>query len=165
MAEQPKQFFAFTIQYHRKRNNLHSDAVIRYNDSSLKVKALWDTGATSSCISDQVVSSLGLITTGKTLIKTPAGPKEVSTYLIDIVLPNNVCVSDVRVCDSDIGLQGLDLLIGMDIIGLGDFSVSNYNGNTAFSFRIPSKQLTDYVLQLNIENKIGTHGKRKKKRK
>ena len=28
-----------------------------------------------------------------------------------------------------------DVLIGMDIIGLGDFAVSNYRGKTTFTFR------------------------------
>ena len=31
-----------------------------------------------------------------------------------------------------------DVLIGMDIINLGDFAVSNHNGKTTFSFRMPS---------------------------
>ena len=33
----------------------------------------------------------------------------------------------------------------MDIIGHGDFVISNYNGNTMFSFRIPSVQEIDFV--------------------
>ena len=37
------------------------------------------------------------------------------------------------------------ILIGMDIISLGDFSVSNFNGKTQFTFRIPSQAHTDYV--------------------
>ena len=31
-----------------------------------------------------------------------------------------------------------DIIIGMDIISKGDFAVSNLNGKTSFSFRIPS---------------------------
>lgn len=49
-------------------------------------------------------------------------------------------VNDVQVCDTDIGKQGLEMLIGMDIITLGDFSVSNYNDKTVFTFRVPSKE-------------------------
>ena len=35
--------------------------------------------------------------------------------------------------------------IGMDIIGLGDFVVSSYEGKTAFSFRMPSLHCFDFV--------------------
>ena len=40
--------------------------------------------------------------------------------------------------------QGMDVLIGMDIIGAGDFVVTNRNGRTKLSFRIPSQGDTDF---------------------
>ena len=36
-------------------------------------------------------------------------------------------------------------LIGMDIINRGDFAVSNRDGATTFSFRIPSIESFDFV--------------------
>ena len=51
-------------------------------------------------------------------------------YLLDLVLPNEVHVPDVAVVDTEIGNQGVDVLIGMDIISLGDFAVSNYDSTT-----------------------------------
>lgn len=111
-----------------------------------------------------VVNELGLIPTGKTIVHTPSGQAEVFKYLVDIVLPNNVRIPDVPVCDSSIGLQKIDLLIGMDIIGAGDLSVSGYNGKTSFSFCIPPKRFTDYVIMINTEKLIGTHGKGKRKK-
>ena len=38
-----------------------------------------------------------------------------------------------------------DVLIGMDIIGTGDFAVTNLNGLTKFSFRVPSLEHIDFV--------------------
>jgi len=35
----------------------------------------------------------------------------------------------------------------MDIIGMGDFSVTNCNGSTKFSYRTPSIEHIDYVEQ------------------
>jgi len=72
-----------------------------------------------------------------------------NTYLLDVVLPNNIVVSEVLVCDSEIGAQKIDVLIGMDVILLGDFAVSNYQGETTFTFRIPSQKKTDYVAELD----------------
>lgn len=36
--------------------------------------------------------------------------------------------------------QGCDVLIGMDIISPGDFSVTNQGDKTAFLFRLPSME-------------------------
>jgi hypothetical protein len=41
--------------------------------------------------------------------------------------------------------NGCDMLIGMDVINLGDFAVTNYNGRTMFSFRMPSADRIDFV--------------------
>lgn len=38
-----------------------------------------------------------------------------------------------------------DILIGMDIITLGDFAVTNYEGVTKLSFRVPSQRHIDFV--------------------
>lgn len=41
-----------------------------------------------------------------------------------------------------------DLIIGMDIITQGDFSITNFGGRTLFSFRIPSLHSIDYESEL-----------------
>lgn len=48
------------------------------------------------------------------------------------------------VMGSKISEQGIDVLIGMDVISKNDFAISNYNGKTQFSFRIPSQNDVDY---------------------
>lgn len=135
------------------------------NGKSMSVTALWDTGATGTCISYDVVNSLGLIATGKQNIRTPSGGSTSNTYLVTITLPNNVMIPNVVVFDSEIGNQGIGMLIGMDIITKGDLAVSNHDGCTVFSFRIPSCKVTDYVEQHRIREIIGTHGKGKKKKR
>ncbi len=42
-------------------------------------------------------------------------------------------------------VKGADVLIGMDIIGAGDFAVTNLNGKTTFSYRYPSMERIDFV--------------------
>lgn len=158
--------FAFTTRSNAGlMNRLTNQVLITQNGKTISVIALWDTGATGTCISAEVVSSLSLIPAGKKNIQTPSGSSQVNTYLINVTLPNNVNIPDVEVCDSEIGNQGIGMLVGMDIINTGDFSVSNYQGKTVFSFRIPSRKTTDYVNELNLEMKVGTHGKGKRKHK
>lgn len=159
---------AFTCNYPLLVNQLITMAVIANGDKKIEVPALWDTGATITCISEAVVSELGLIPTGLRDIKTPSGSMSVGTYSVDIKLPNNVTIRDMEVCDSKIGEQKLGLLIGMNIITQGDFAVSNFNGETSFTFRIPSVSKISFTNEARIRDLIGQphgNGKRKKKRK
>ena len=151
---------AFRFRYNGIVDSLKTTVTIESNGQIMTVVALWDTGANCCAISENVAKNLPLIKSGETTIHTPAGAKRVSTYLIDkIHLPNDVIVPDVRVTDSDIGAQGIDLLIGMNIISLGDLLVSN-NGCTVFSFRTPPKPIPDLVTGVSINNLINRHGKK-----
>lgn len=157
---------AFTTKYGCISRQLKNKVNLSYNGKTITVDAQWDTGATGTAISKDVVEKLSLVPTGKTTIETPSGSNDYNTYLVDVLLPNNVNISDAEVFDSEIGKQGIGVLIGMDIITLGDFSVSNYDGKTVFSFRTPSQQQTDYVRQALVQNKIGQkHGQGKRKKK
>lgn len=64
------------------------------------------------------------------------------TYMIHLGLPSGDLVQDVEVYCSDI--DDYDVLIGMDIIGLADFSLTNGDGKTIFAYRIPSEGNTDF---------------------
>ena len=158
--------FAFTTASNAGiMNRLTNQVIVKYDGKEITTLALWDTGATGTCISTDVVSRLMMTPTGKKNIQTPSGSSQVNTYLVDVMLPNNVNIPQIEVCDSEIGNQGLGMLIGMDIITKGDFSVSNYNGRTVFSFRIPSRKTTNYVDEVRLEQLTGTHGKGKRKKK
>lgn len=98
--------------------------------------ALWDTGATTSSITKNVVDRLNLAQSGFATVNHAGGESRVNTYFVNILLPNNVGVSGVKVTEGI--LHGFDILIGMDIISHGDFIISNANGKTTFGFRLPS---------------------------
>lgn len=121
---------------------------------------LWDTGASNSCISKRVAEELGLSQTGIIRTFTAAGPSRTKTYIVNIGLPNFVQIPMVQV--SEATLNGFDVLIGMDIISLGDFSITNVGGKTVFSFRIPSTTKIDYVQEDRDKQKIGSAHKPKK---
>ena len=142
---------AFTTSYNGISNKLINDATLIYGDKEYKTKvAQWDTGATNTCISERVVNELGLIPIGKVKMQTPSGEIIANEYRIDIKLQNeNVLLRNIYVVYSEIGKQGIDMLIGMNIITLGDFAVTNYEGKTVFTFRFPSQGCTDYVRLIN----------------
>lgn len=107
-------------------------------------RGLWDTGASKSSITRRIVDDLNLIPVGNTNISTANGIVSVNTYFVDIGLPNGVTVKNVLVSCADLG-EDIDVLIGMDIIRHGDFSITNTNNKTTFSFRTPSIKEIDYV--------------------
>ena len=150
---------AFCVKNGNITNKLRSNVDIHYGGKTCNVIALWDTGATNSCISMDVVNTLGLVMTGKIPMQTPSGDGVRNTYLVDITLPNDVQINDLMVCDSEIGAQGIGMLIGMDIITRGDFLVTN-DQRTVFSFRFPSESLPDFVTGIKASNIISNrHGK------
>ena len=136
----------FTEQYRGKKNKI-INSVIAINSITrltMPAKALWDTGATGTCISKELVQKLNLQPIGMQQIQTPSGTAIVNQYKMHIVLNNEIIIQNVSVIDSEIGNQKIDVLIGMDIITLGDFGISNFENKTQFSFRLPSQEHVDY---------------------
>lgn len=154
---------AFTSKYDGISNRLMNDVIVSYNGKSVKTKALWDTGASGTNISKQIAEELELVPTGKVRNMTAGGVTVNDTYLVNVELPNKVIVEDIKVVASEIGNQGLGVLLGMDIIATGDFSISNKNGKTVLTFRTPSQKTTDYVEEIRIDKLVGHHGKGNKK--
>ena len=101
-----------------------------------KCKALWDTGAVFSVISRRLATQLGLMPIDKGFAYTVQGTYRPNVYMIDVMLPNKMLVRGLRVSDGV--FDDADILIGMDIIKMGDFMVSN-RGSTRFTFRIPAE--------------------------
>jgi predicted aspartyl protease len=118
------------------------EAAINTN-SKYDLNALWDTGASCSLISFEAAAKLGLKFVSKTVMSTPSDKKvPTNVYLVHIYLPNGARIINVRVLEGT--LNNCDMLIGMDVITLGDFAVTNYSGRTKFSFRIPSMTEIDF---------------------
>lgn len=119
-------------------------STFKNNKKQTQINAIWDTGATASVISPKMVQECGLIPIGKDKVHTAGGIVTQNVYLIDIGLPNGILIESVRVTEAQ-EIAGADALVGMDIISLGDFAISNFNGETIFTFRMPSEGIVDFV--------------------
>ncbi len=109
------------------------------------IKALWDTGATHSAISDRLAKILQLSSEDFVEVSTALGILEVPVYSVRVTFPNQLIFEDVEVAQficADI--EECDLIIGMDIITQGDLSITNLDGRTVFSFRVPSQHVVDF---------------------
>lgn len=156
---------SFTLKYQGISHMLISDCGIctQYNPETYKIqnpeikkyKGLWDTGATGTVITKKVVEELGLVPTGFINSYHANGSSIVNTYLVNVTLPNGVMIHTVKVTEGI--LNGFDVLIGMDVITKGDFSITNKDGKTVFSFQIPSTHFTDFVEEHEREIKMKYH--------
>ena len=134
----------FTEKYKKVENKILNKVILSNGDIYDQAIAQWDTGATGTCISEETIKKYQLEPVGKTNIKTPSGSCILNTYIIDLILNNEIIFPNLKVIGSKIGAQGIDILIGMDVISSGDFAISNFDAKTQFSFRIPSQDHVDY---------------------
>ncbi len=151
---------AFTQRYNGITDALKTECVVypafdpktQAQPNGCTINCLWDTGATRSVISARLVSVLRLKPIGKVTICHAQGQTDVNTYLINIVLTNNISVTFLQVSEGV--LSGFDMLIGMDIISQGDFALTCSEGKTVFSFQTPSTHEVDYVTGKMIQTPL-----------
>jgi hypothetical protein len=106
--------------------------------------AIWDTGAMRTVITQKVVNDLSLCVFGYQKIAGVGATRDATEHYVDVWLPNRVSIEGISVLKG--GLPGqIDVLIGMDIITLGDFAITNVGGKTVMSYRFPSMRTIDFV--------------------
>ena len=125
----------------------------------LKILAKWDTGASHTVVSTRLREKLDIVPHSSEYITGVGGTQRSDIIKLTIKLPNDLSVTRLRigVCNLS-SAQNIDMLIGMDIIRLGDFHILNTNGKTVFSFVIPPlpnpQSIAAEVDKLNRQNAI-----------
>jgi hypothetical protein len=114
----------------------------------VSVRALWDTGAGISAVTEDFAEKMNLTSIGVMDVDTADGIRSAKVYSVDIKLQDIPLIMDmhsVEVTDSD----DFDAIIGMDIMSLGDLAITTGTGKTMLSFRIPAdKKPIDFVKNL-----------------
>ena len=136
------------------------------NHEYIDTKALWDTGATNSVMSRELAERIKLPAIDRAQTIGVHGKEEVNVYLLDLFLMNNIQFNNHKVTSCILskndGIKNgkdIGLLIGMDIIALCDFTITqeiNEKGLlcSVFSVRFPSaQQPIDYYLEVQKFNK------------
>lgn len=111
--------------------------------------ALWDTGATGSVLTKGTVEALGLEPVGRVKVSHAGGSGDSNTYLVNFFLPNKVVIAGALVTECENVAGEFGAIIGMDIITGGDLAITNVNEQTWVTFRLPSIERIDYVLEAN----------------
>ncbi len=116
---------------------------------------LWDTGASGSMITSSLVKKLKLMPVGKMEVHGVNGKKITNLYYVVLEIYTNRVKIRLRVSECEkLSNTGAEMLIGMDVIMLGDFAITNYNNKTTMTYRIPSINEIDFVKDHNNRLKI-----------
>lgn len=100
-------------------------------------KALWDTGANITCISNRLADILHLNALDEVLISFANNDVfKANTYYVQLKMGRFV-LPFIKVLGLPMD-ESKDIIIGMDVISKGDLAVTNYEGKTVLSFREPS---------------------------
>lgn len=151
---------AFTTSSRVRRNVLRNEVYITkaFNPTAIskpispqslaakKYIAIWDTGATNTIITQKVVNDCGLKPIGMAQLNTANDKRDSLVYLVAIFLPNQVFIPELSVTEATV-TSDAEILIGMDIMGNGDFAVTHKDNKTVFSFRMPSLERIDFTKQ------------------
>ena len=107
----------------------------------LTVTAIWDTGASHTAFSRTLIQKLDLICTGGEdhHYHSAEGLQSTKFYGANIYLTRKLHYPIWQVMEV-VKVHDGEVLIGMDIIGKGDFVISNYPQEPIFSFRRPSQK-------------------------
>ena len=141
------EYHAFTISYDRQVKRLFTSAgvlpVFTNGDTAvvtpIKAKAVWDTGAVFTCIRPALFQHIELPLLGAIGLKTITGiggKIEAPAILVNLFITSTLIIEGCPAFIVDLP-KSIDILIGMDIIGMGDFAVCNANNKTSFSFAMP----------------------------
>ena len=147
MSEQDLSREIYTAAFRGYPDRLVTKAEVLYGGSKMEVDALWDTGSSYTYISRRLASQMGMISVGQSGYITPTGASISEQYVIEIILPDGTHVTDVHAGGSDIDAMGIDLILGLQIILLGDFAIRHRDGQTFMSFLCPPNDATDNTKQ------------------
>jgi hypothetical protein len=158
---------AFTIEYERLTNEISTPVRLEpvyTTDKSLlgtqtEIEALWDTGAAMTCVKPSLRDRLKLRQSELVepiIMSGIGGDIEAEGTLVSIWLAPNFGIELCPVYIADFPGDE-ELLIGMDIITMGDFAICNVNGKTSFSFAVPP-----FPDRINLANKADTVNKQNK---
>ncbi len=102
--------------------------------AALGVKALWDTGSRTSCISERLARELKLSEIGRMTVISPTGTLDKPIHRVELEFSEHLVYKDIAVTEYPLERHDCDVLIGMDIITKGRFLVETIDGNTHMEF-------------------------------
>lgn len=127
------------------QNGIITNEHICKNGVNVPVRALWDTGSLGTMISEKL--SDGLKKIGESSIHSSGKTYKSDIFDAIVLIGGKVKIKVGASISSEIENSGIDMLIGLDIISLGDFMIYPEGHDIRFVFRYPSQKI-DYLCNL-----------------
>jgi len=110
------------------------------SQSFLQIRALIDTGAASSCVTEAAARRIGVFAAGKAWMESTTGRRQCNYYILDLRLPTvghhgqpaPIPVRDVQVIEIVPMSPHFDALLGRDVLDRGLFSLSGHDRRFVF---------------------------------
>ncbi len=113
----------------------------RSESSVFFANALFDTGASHTCISKQLAEKADLPATGYKLIASASDLSPATNYFADLALPfgdhshpatMRYLIRDIEVTEFRLPHERFDILLGRDVLGRGLFQMSGHHQHFTF---------------------------------
>ena len=142
-----KKHQGFTVHYDKPTNELITPIKIslilttdtKYDNALIEIEALWDTGAIVTCIKPTLWERLKLVPfdAANSIELAGIGGRVTTNFtFVNLFLTPELETEYCQVYSADFP-GSADMLIGMNVIGLGDFAICNADDKTTFSFAMP----------------------------
>ncbi|MDR1598786.1 MAG: hypothetical protein LBS11_02765 [Oscillospiraceae bacterium] len=144
---------SFTIRYGSGKTYslISAVTVLPLSDSNpadeeriVHCNAIWDAGASITCVSQRVARKLSLELFPEMNARAGSGLCLCPPCIIGLILSNGIRLDGVAALATNLNENDFDVIIGLDVISKGDFAVISSGGETIFSYRYPSMQVIDF---------------------
>lgn len=134
---------AYTFALPGKADRVYVDVRLYAGERYYDAKALWDTGAGSSHISEAAVNALSLKDYGTSVCTSASSRYSTTRHIVTIQVFNIAIFKDVLV--RKLSPENTeDMILGMDVIKHFDSAISSEDGHTFFSIRYPSQGIIKF---------------------
>jgi hypothetical protein len=110
-------------------------AINNLKSVNIQARALWDTGAEICAVSSDFVNRLGLVSYGEEWFVGFGGEAEQEKYYLDIALGDNRHIYNIPAMHNP-HMKSYDIIIGMNVITMGDFALIREDKGTRFVFKL-----------------------------
>ncbi|MBD5275138.1 MAG: hypothetical protein HDS37_03430 [Bacteroides sp.] len=122
------------------------------------VNALWDTGAATSVMTRDLAERLGFRFSVEVLSRGVTGNEMSKFGYAYVSLVSNGGILETRTGIVDrLPRDDYSFIIGMDIIGKGNFAISSDGLTTTLSFTVPGTSTVDFTKTASEEGKLSDH--------
>ena len=122
-------------------------------ENGVPMVALWDTGATCTCISETVAQQMSLVRVNQRELTVANNKKHMADVYCVKLQMGALIIENMEVCGLPMDGKRENMIIGMDVISMGDLAITNYQGQTFLTFRVPSVEKIDYVEEIGQYNR------------